>query len=75
MSTSSYSSVTVGRKNTSLPPGLRRYLAKRTRSDTRWDSSYGLVGGIYGVSSLQMIDWFVQFDGNPWEQRRDWTND
>ena len=51
-SSSWYSSVTVGRKNTSLPPGFNIQRAKRTKSVANADSSYGFVGGIYGWSSL-----------------------
>ena len=45
ISSSSYSSVTVGRKKTNLPPGFSRYRARRTRSDAKLESSYGFVGG------------------------------
>ena len=38
-STSSYSSVTVGRKNTSLPAGRNKYRANLTRSETNADNS------------------------------------
>jgi hypothetical protein len=48
ISISSYSSVTVGRKKTSLPRGLSIAREKRTRSETSSESSYGFVGGIYG---------------------------
>lgn len=47
ISTSSYSSVTVGKKKTSLPCGLSIAREKRTRSETSSDSSYGFVGGMY----------------------------
>ena len=52
ISTSSYSSVTVGKKKTSLPRGLSIAREKRTRSETSSESSYGFVGGIYGWSVL-----------------------
>jgi len=52
ISTSSYSSVTVGRKKTSLPRGLSIAREKRTRSETSSESSYGFVGGIYCWSVL-----------------------
>lgn len=55
MSSSSYSSLTVGRKKTSRPPGLSRCLASNTKSTTRWDNSYGFVGGKYGWSSLEGV--------------------
>ena len=52
MSSSLYSSITVGRKKTRRPPGFKRYLARTTRSAARAESSYGLVGGMYGWSAL-----------------------
>ena len=51
-SSSLYSFVTVGRKKTRRPPGLRRYLARTTRSAASADSSYGFVGGTYCWTSL-----------------------
>ena len=46
-SSSLYSSITVGRKKTRRPPGLRRYRARTTRSVASADNSYGFVGGTY----------------------------
>lgn len=45
ISIASYSSVIVGKKNTSRPPGTSIYRASRIRSSVKWVSSYGREGG------------------------------